>query len=108
LPDRARGAPDRGGAEGGGASRVKKRRERDLAEHTARETRLKRTRTVVGFLGLVPLIGSVACDGGLPFLCVPWSWYMAGWAAVFGAFVGLSIRLVRERRRFEATRSRAG
>ena len=58
--------------------------------------------------GLVPLVGSLACDGGLLVLCVPWSWYMGAWAAVFGAFVGLSIRLVRERRRFEAQQSRAG
>jgi hypothetical protein len=78
-----------------------------VIEHRARELRLKRFRTVVGFLGLIPLVGSLACDGGLPIFCVPWTWYMAIWAAVFGAFVGLSIRLVRERRRFEAHQSRA-
>ena len=78
------------------------RRDRELAAYQAREQRLKRARTVVGFLGLVPLVGSLACDGGLLLFCIPWSWYMAVWAAVFGAFVGLSIRLVRERRRFEA------
>jgi hypothetical protein len=78
-----------------------------VIEHRARELRLKRFRTVVGFLGLIPLVGSLACDGGLPVFCVPWTWYMAIWAAVFGAFVGLSIRLVRERRRFEAHQSRA-
>jgi len=84
------------------------REQREVAAYRTRETRLKRFRTIVGFLGLVPLIGSIACDGGLPVLCVPWSWYMGAWAAVFGAFVGLSIRLVRERRRFEAQQSRAG
>ena len=103
MPDRARGAPDRGAAEGGAASRVKK----EIAAYRLRETRLKRSRTVVGFLGLVPLIGSLACDGGVLLFCVPWSWYMAVWAAVFGAFVGLSIRLIRERRRFEAQQPRA-
>ena len=83
------------------------KRDRAVAEYRARETRLKRYRTVAGFLGLIPLIGLLACDGGLLAFCVPWSWYMAIWAAVFGAFVGLSIRLVRERRRFEAHQSRA-
>ncbi|MEA2661335.1 MAG: hypothetical protein QOH08_907 [Chloroflexota bacterium] len=82
------------------------RREREIAEYRARETRLKRYRTMVGFLGLIPFAGSLACDLGVAVFCVPWSWYMAVWAAVFGAFVGLSIRLVRERRRFEAHQPR--
>ena len=99
-----RGRPGHPGAEVG---RSKKKRDREAAEHQARQTRLRRYRTVVGFLGLVPLGGSIACDGGLLAFCIPWSYYMAVWAAVFGAFVGLSIRLVRERRRFEAHRSRA-
>ncbi len=59
-------------------------------------------RTAVGFCGLVPFAGSLACDAGLQLFCLPWSWYMAIWAVVFGAFVGLSIRLVRERRRSAA------
>ena len=84
------------------SKRAQPRYLRELAEWQGRETRLKRYRTVAGFLGLVPLAGSFACDAGVPLFCVPWSWYMAIWAAVFGAFVGLSIRLVRERRRFEA------
>jgi hypothetical protein len=94
----------------GGSGRGKRalpRHERALAGYKARELRLKRLRTVVGFLGLVPLVGSLACDGGLLLFCVPWSWYMGVWAAVFGAFVGLSIRLVRERRQFEAQQPRA-
>ncbi len=83
------------------------RQERAVAEYKARELRTKRLRTFVGFLGLVPLVGSLACDGGLLLFCVPWSWYMGVWAAVFGAFVGLTIRLIRERRRFEAQQPRA-
>ena len=94
-------------ANAGHRKRALPRAERALVEHRAREARLKRFRTIVGFLGLVPLAGSLACDGGLLLFCVPWSWYMALWAAVFGAFVGLSIRLVRERRRFEAQQPRA-
>ena len=89
------------------SKRALPKRDRVVAEWKARETRLKRYRTVVGFLGLVPLVGLLACDGGLLLFCVPWSWYMAVWAAVFGAFVGLSIRLVRERRQFEAHQPRA-
>ena len=83
------------------------RRDRELVEYHAREQRLKRMRTTVGFLGLIPFVGQIACDAGVLLFCVPWSWYMAIWAGVFGAFVGLSIRLVRERRRFEAQQSRA-
>jgi len=91
-------------AGGGAASRV----QRELAEWQLRETRLKRYRTTAGFLGLVPLAGSFACDAGAAIFCVPGSWYMALWAAVFGAFIGLSIRLIRERRQFEAQHPHAG
>jgi len=98
---RARAGPAR-------SKRAQPRRAQELAEWQAREIRLKRYRTVAGFLGLVPLAGSFACDAGLPLFCVPWAWYMAVWAAVFGAFIGLSIRLIRERRQFEAQHPRAG
>jgi hypothetical protein len=83
------------------------KKERELAAYQARQQSLKKARTVVGFLGLVPLAGSTSCDLGVAALCVPWSWYMLMWAGIFGAFVGLTIRLVRERRQFEA-RARAG
>ena len=83
------------------------KRDREVVEYRAREQRLKRMRTAVGFLGLIPFAGSLACDAGVVLFCIPWSFYMAIWAAVFGAFVGLSIRLVRERRRFEAQQPRA-
>lgn len=113
MPDRSRRAPDLGAAEGSEEIRVKRtasRREREAAAQLARETRLKRMRTAVGFLGLVPFAGSLGCDAGLQLFCLPWSWYMGVWAVVFGAFVGLSIRLVRERRRSAARTqgSRAG
>jgi hypothetical protein len=97
---RGRAAPAR-------SKRALPKRDRAALEWRARESRLKRYRTAAGFLGLVPLVGSLACDGGVLLFCVPWSWYMAVWAAVFGAFVGLSIRLVRERRQFEAHQPRA-
>ena len=88
-------------------ARARPAKDRAVAQHKQREAQLKRFRTIVGFLGLIPLVGSLACDGGLLLFCVPWTWYMGVWAAVFGAFVGLSIRLVRERRQFEAQRPRA-
>jgi hypothetical protein len=97
---RGRASPARG-------HRALPKRDRELAAYATRQTRLKRARTLVGFLGLVPFVGSLACDGGLLLFCVPWSWYMAVWAAIFGAFVGLTIRLVRERRQFEAQHARA-
>jgi hypothetical protein len=83
------------------------KRERATAEFRAREGRLKRSRTVIGLAGIIPLVGSLVCDLGVAVMCVPFSWYMWMWAAIFGAFIGLSIRLVRERRRFEE-QSRAG
>ena len=83
------------------------KRDREVVEYRAREQRLKRMRNTVGFLALIPLAGQLACDAGAVPFCVPLSWYLAIWAAVFGAFVGLSIRLVRERRRFEAQQPRA-
>lgn len=104
MTRRAKRARGSGGRRG---KRALPRHERALAEYTARVDRLKRLRTVVGFLGLVPLAGSFGCDGGLQLLCIPWTWYMGVWAAVFGAFIGLTIRLIRERRQFEAEQPRA-
>ena len=78
-----------------------KKRDRQLAEHNAREQRIKRWRTVALFIGLLPLVGLTACDWGLAIACIPREIYLGIWAAIVGAVVGLSIRLVLERRRFE-------
>lgn len=81
-----------------------KRRARERAAYLARTARIRRTRTIVGALGLVPLAGSFGCEAAIAFACaLPREAYLAIWAAVFGAFLGLSIRLVRERRRYERT-----
>ena len=53
------------------------------------------------FGGLVPLVGLTACDAGLAIACLPREIYLGIWAAIVGAFAGLSIRLVLERRRFQ-------
>ncbi len=86
----------------------KKRAERDAAKRRAafveQQRRLRRRRTFVGLLGFIPLGASLLCGAGAPLdpLCaIPQSWWLLIWAALFGSFLGLTIRLVLERRRFE-------
>lgn len=78
-------------------------------EYRAKEQRLKRTRGIVGLLGVIPLAGSLSCEWGIvgAACAISREVYLGAWAAVFGAFIGLTIRLVLERRRFEE-RARAG
>lgn len=72
---------------------------RRRAEFEARMARIRRTRSVVGFLGFIPLLASVFCVG---ILCqVPREIYLGLWAAVFGTFLGLTVRIWRERRAFD-------
>lgn len=61
--------------------------------------RIRRTRTFVGLIGFVPLLASLACVGVL--CAVPREIWLGLWAAVFGSFLGLTIRMWRERRAFE-------
>ncbi len=63
--------------------------------------RIKKWRGIGLYLGLVPLVGLTACDIGLAIACLPREIYLGIWAAVVGAVVGLSIRLVLERRRYQ-------
>lgn len=87
----------------------KKRSEREAArrraEFLASQQRLGRWRTVVGWLGFVPLAAAIGCGTGTPLdvvLCgPPRELWLLVWAALFGTFIGLTIRLVIERRRFE-------
>ncbi|HEY8648517.1 MAG TPA: hypothetical protein VIM50_03985 [Candidatus Limnocylindria bacterium] len=74
---------------------------RDRKEHDRRIERIKKWRGIGLFGGLVPLGGLTACDIGLAIACLPREIYLGIWAAVVGAVVGLSIRLVLERRRFQ-------
>jgi hypothetical protein len=93
-----------------GRSRVRRRRD---AAFDARMRRLARLRTWVGAFGFVPLLAALACgstSGAFPFCVVPREWLLAIWAGVFGTFIGLSIRMYRQRRRHalaEATHGRA-
>jgi hypothetical protein len=81
----------------------KKARQRRRNEFEARMKRISRTRTLVGLTGFIPLTLSLACATiplGPP--CeVPREVYLAVWAAIFGTFLGLTIRMWRERRAFE-------
>ncbi len=74
---------------------------REIALHKETIARIKKWRSVALFLGLGPFIGLTACDVGLVAACLPREIYLGAWAAIVGAVVGLSIRLVLERRRFE-------
>ena len=75
--------------------------QRRAQEHDRRIERIKRWRGIGLYLGLVPLAGLTACDIGVSVACLPREIYLGIWAAVVGAVVGLSIRLVLERRRFQ-------
>lgn len=83
------------------ADRDADKRRRDFA---ARQQQLDRRRKVVGFLGLVPLLASFGCGKGTPLdvLCfVSREVWLLIWAALFGSFLGLTIRLILERRKFQ-------
>jgi RsiW-degrading membrane proteinase PrsW (M82 family) len=51
-----------------------------------------------------PLLASLGCGSGtfIDALCViPREWWLLIWAGLIGSFIGLTIRLVLERRRFQ-------
>ena len=83
------------------ADRVAVRRERAFADS---QRRFSRRRTVIGLLGFVPLavaLGCGAAPGPFEALCaIPREYLLLLWAALFGSFLGLTIRIVLERRRF--------
>jgi hypothetical protein len=85
-------------------TRVDKTDERRHAKYAQDRKRLERRRTIVGLLALLPL---AAWAGQLPFSPLDFiglpardGWLLI-WAALFGSFLGLTIRLILERRRFE-------
>lgn len=82
--------------------RADKTEERRLAKVAEDRKRLERRRTIIGLLALIPL-GAWAVQlpfGPLDFIGVPPrdGWLLV-WAALFGSFLGITIRLVLERRR---------
>ncbi len=75
-----------------------------LAEFEATRRRLDRRRNIVGALGFIPLLAVLlgAPFGPLDALGVsPRDGWLLLWAVLFGSFLGLTIRLVLERRRFQ-------
>ena len=87
------------------AAKIEKRASRSEEKRreafTAQQKSLARRRTFVGALGFIPLVGALGCGSGVQFLCtVPQEWWLAIWAALFGSFLGLTIRLILERRKF--------
>ena len=85
-------------APGPGKAEVRRRE-----HYLATTRRLRRLRVGILAVGFVPLAGVVGCGTfGIALACaVPQDWYFALWAAVVGSILGLTIRLVLERRRFE-------
>jgi hypothetical protein len=82
---------------------VREKRSEDKRRQTfdADQKSLRRRRTFIGALGFIPLGGALGCGAGLQVLCqVPQEWWLAIWAALFGSFLGITIRLFLERRRF--------
>ena len=73
------------------------------ARYAALTARLRRLRVGLLAVGFIPLAGVVGCGtfGLAPACAVPRDWFFALWAAVIGSIIGLTIRLVLERRRFE-------
>ncbi|HEV8671140.1 MAG TPA: hypothetical protein VGS01_10445 [Candidatus Limnocylindria bacterium] len=84
--------------------RVVKAEERRRAKYAEDRKRLERRRMVIGFLAFIPLAAWALQlpFGPLDFIGIPPrdGWLLI-WAALFGSFLGLTIRLVLERRRFE-------
>jgi hypothetical protein len=69
----------------------------------AAQKSLRRRRTFIGALAFIPLGGALGCGSGLQFLCqIPQEWWLAIWAALFGSFLGITIRMFLERRRFRS------
>ena len=84
--------------------RVAKAEERRRAKYSEDRKRLERRRTVIGLLALIPLAAWALQlpFGPLDFAGIsPRDGWLLVWAALFGSFLGLTIRLVLERRRFE-------
>ena len=81
-----------------------KRREAFEAERVS----LVKRRRFIGALAFLPLIGNLGCAIGItPACAVPTEWWLAIFAALFGSYLGITLRLFLDRRRF-ARESAAG
>jgi membrane associated rhomboid family serine protease len=76
--------------------------ERRRETFEAQQRSLRRRRSIIGALGFVPLGGALGCGAGVDVLCaMPREGWFAIWAALFGSFLGITIRMFLERRRFQ-------
>lgn len=83
---------------------MKKAEAQRRADFESRQARLRRFRTIVGLLGFVPLAAQLLCGATVAAdgpCAVPREIYLALWAAIFGTFLGLTLRLWRNKRAFE-------
>jgi hypothetical protein len=81
--------------------RVARAEEKRRADFETQQRSLTRRQRIIGLLGFVPLAGALGCNAGVQLFCaVPREWLLAIWAALFGSFLGISIRIVLDRRKF--------
>jgi hypothetical protein len=81
--------------------REKRSDDKRLETFETAQRSLRRRRTFIGALAFIPLGGALGCSTGVQLLCqVPQEWWLAIWAALFGSFLGITIRLFLEHRRF--------
>ena len=82
--------------------RTSRSEEKRREAFSAQQRSLTRRRTFIGALGFIPLVGALGCGSGVAFLCtIPQEWWLAIWAALFGSFLGITIRLILDRRKFQ-------
>jgi hypothetical protein len=68
----------------------------------AQQRSLRRRRTLIGAAGFIPLVLTLGCGSGLDLPCaLPRDVALLIFAGLFGGYLGLTIRLFRERRRFQ-------
>ena len=70
----------------------------------AGQRKIQARRRFVTFLFVIPMLGWIGCGSGTPLdvMCVlPRDTWILVWFALLGSFLGLTIRLYLERRRFE-------
>jgi len=81
--------------------RVTREEEKRREAFEAERVSLVKRRRFVGALAFLPLIGNLGCLIGIaPACAVPTEWWLAIFAALFGSYLGITIRLFLERRRF--------
>ena len=68
------------------------------------QQKISKRRTIIGALGFIPLAATlIPCGSAGPldiFCMLDRQWWLLIWAAIFGSFLGLTIRMILERRRF--------